>query len=508
MATLEQLQQALINADAAGDTEAATVFAREIVNMKGAQGAAQSAPQTSAPQAEAAPTSYWNQIGSGINEGFAGIAGFPVDTANAAMGLGLAGANAAFGTDLRASDTPFLGSKWIKDRLDIAPPSQDTGQQMARKVAQSVGASSIPVGYAAKTLGGLASGLATALGGGVSGAVAEQAFPDSPMMQAAAEMLGSAATGSSIATVANSLARQRAIAAVPSVAELRSQATDLYRQAEQRGIVADPGRTYGLAAKIGDIARNEELITPTGRISTAYPRAAEAMNLLSDYAGYPMNPTQMQVIRDTLADARNSTQGKERRIAEMMLREFDAFTAPLAPELTMARELSHRAFKGADLERMADLADARAGNFTASGKENAVRTEYRQLDRAITKGQERGWSKDEVDAIQKVSRGTSAQNAARNVGRMAPTGPVSFATTAGVPFLIGNAIGGPSVGAALAGAASGIGYGGRAIASGMQKRNVEIAEALARSGGQFKYGAPDDVINSIIAALSSQGAGN
>ena len=36
MATLQQLERALINADAAGDTEAARTLASEIVRMRGA----------------------------------------------------------------------------------------------------------------------------------------------------------------------------------------------------------------------------------------------------------------------------------------------------------------------------------------------------------------------------------------------------------------------------------------------------------------------------------------
>jgi hypothetical protein len=235
------------------------------------------------------------------------------------------------------------------------------------------------------------------------------------------------------------------------------------------------------------------------------------MTLLDDYAGEVMNPTQMQVIRDTLADARNATQGKERRIASKMLEEFDNFTTPLAPELDEARKVSQRYLKAGKLENMRELGDIRAGQFTNSGPENAMRTEYRQLDRAIAKGQEAGWSEAERQAIANVSRGTPGQTIARNIGKLAPTGPVSFMAGAGVPFMVGNAVGGPAAGAASAGVASALGYGGKALANSLQGRNIQIAELLARSGGQLPVvnnsGIRDTIVRSLLYGGTNQTVG-
>lgn len=292
---------------------------------------------------------------------------------------------------------------------------------------------------------------------------------------------------------------------VPTIDELKTQAGDLYRAAEARGVVADASSTKQLSDSIKKIARDNELITPKGRVSEAYPRAKEAMALLDDYAGEVMNPTQMQVIRETLADARNATQGKERRIASKMLDEFDNFTSPLAPELDEARKVSQRYLKAGKLEGMRELGDIRAGQFTNSGPENAMRTEYRQLDRAIAKGQEAGWTEAERQAIANISRGTPAQTAARNVGKLAPTGPVSFMAGAGVPFMVGNAIGGPATGAASAAVASALGYGGKAVANAMQGRNIQIAELLARSGGQLPTVNNNGIRDAIVRALISGG---
>jgi hypothetical protein len=314
--------------------------------------------------------------------------------------------------------------------------------------------------------------------------------------------------GDAIQGVVNARTQARA---VPTIDDLKSEANTLYKTAEARGVVADAAATQNLSDSVRKIARDNELITPKGRISEAYPRAKEAMTLLDDYAGEVMNPTQMQVVRDTLADARNATEGKERRIASKMLEEFDKFTTPLAPELDEARKVSQRYIKAGQLERMRELGDIRAGQFTNSGTENAMRTEYRQLDRAIAKGQEAGWGPAEREAIANVSRGTPGQTLARNVGKLAPTGPVSFMAGAGVPFMVGNAIGGPGTGAASAAVASSLGYGGKAVANSIQARNIQIAELLARSGGQLPQvndsGIRDAVVRALIAGGTNQLAG-
>lgn len=462
---------------------------------------------------EAADTGgYGSQIMSGLFEGATSALGAPVDLANSAIGLGLHGVNSIFGTDYQPSAEPLGGSAGLRRGLAIAPPSEEVGPQMARRIAQPVGSAILPVAGTANSLGQAAAGIVPAAAGGVAAALTDQ-VTDNPYADVAAELIGGGLTAGGMSVMASRSARNAAEQAVPSIDELRGRATGLYEQAEARGVVASPEMTQNLAEGVRRIARENELITPTGRVSGAYPRASEAMNLLDDYSGHSMNPTQMQVIRDTLADARNATQGKERRIAGQMLREFDDFASPLAPELEQARAISQRAFKGSQLDQMRDLAGARAGQFTGSGFENALRTEYRALDRNIVKGREQGWSPAEIQAIQDVSRGTPASNTARNIGRMAPTGPVSFGATVGLPFAIGNTFGGPAVGAAASAGAAGLGYAGRAAATQMGIRNATVAELLARNGGGQISGAglsPEtrEIVAQLLASRLSAGQQN
>lgn len=452
------------------------------------------------------PGGYGSQIFSGLLEGATGALGFPIDAANAAVGLGMRGVNAAFGTDFQPSAEPLGGSAGLRRGLAISPPSEDTGPQMARRVSQSVGASAVPVLGAGGTAGQMAAGLGTAAGGGFGAAIANQLAPDNIGAEILGEVLGALVTGSGIQSIANSLTRKSAEKAVPTIEALKDEASDLYARAEARGVVAGPQQTTTLADDISKIARDNELITPTGRVSEAYPKAREALQLMKDYVGHDMNPTQMQVIRETLADAAFTTEGKEGRIAKKMLSAFDDFAAPLAPELKQARDISSRYLKAGELERVRELAGARAGQFTGSGFENALRTEYRNLDRRIIKGQSQGWTPDQIEAVQNVARGTPLQNTARNIGKAAPTGVVSAGLGTGVPFMIGNAVGGPGVGAAAAGATMGAGFAGREIATRMGLRNAEIAELLARSGGTMQNTTNQGVRDAIARALLGESA--
>lgn len=448
---------------------------------------------------------------SGVNEGIATTLGAPVDLANLLYGTALHGVNAIAGTDFQPSARPLLGGAMLRDFLtgtgSIAP---ERDSPFMRRVGQSLGAAAVPVAATAGTVRRAATGFLTAGGGGVGAATAREVAPDNPVAELAGEMIGSAGSGASLFGFARRNATRAAEAAVPSVSQLRQQAGDLYTAAENRGVVAGPNVTGDIAGRVRDIARNEELITPTGRVSEAYPRAAEAMKLLDDYAGVEMNPRQIQVIRETLGDAIGSTQGKERRIASMMLSAFDDATVPLAPELAQARDVASRYLQAGRVQRAIDLAEPRAAGYTQSGSGNALRAEFRNLDRRMIRGQDNFGVEDGPvqDAIERVSRGDARTNILRNIGRLAPKGPVSTGMSAGIPFLIGNAIGGPGVGAAASAGTMATGAGAHFLANRATANQARIAEMLARAGGEVPVEPvmSPEVQRMIAAMLAGQTA--
>jgi hypothetical protein len=118
--------------------------------------------------------------------------------------------------------------------------------------------------------------------------------------------------------------------------------------------------------------------------------------------------------------------------------------------LNAAREHWAAASKASVIEERIALAGDRAGQFSGSGFENALRTEFRQLKRRITKGQERGFTPEEVALIDAVANGDSVQKVMTLIGKLAPTGVVSGGIGAGAGFAIagpGGAVALPAMGA-------------------------------------------------------------
>jgi len=469
---------------------------------------------------EAAPDpysdTYFAQGTSGLNEGIGGMLGAPVDLMNSAIGLGMKGVNAIAGTDLKPSDKPFLGSRYINEAMGdvgaIQPPTQDRGKQVLRRVAQSVGSSVVPAMGAAggavaplKTAAGI---LAPALAGGGAAAASQQILPGNQTAETMAELVASLGTAGAQSYLRQRAADQAARATVPTVDELKAQAGSLYDEAEKTGVTANRTQTFKLHQKMRNIASSEGLISPTGRVSNAYPKASEALRMTEDYSKGTMTVPQMKAVRKTLSDAANSADGSEGRIASKMLEEFDDFSSRLAPPLEKAKGIYHSAMKGKKLEQVKELAGSRAGQFSGSGYENALRTEYRGLERNMIKGNERGWTDAEKAAVSKVAQGTTGANIARGVGKLAPTGAVSYGVTAGVPFAIGNTIGGPMLGGAAALGTGLTGFAGRGIATKMGLNAAEQAELLVRNQGLLPKGLLDPDTYRILTGVLATNAAN
>lgn len=425
---------------------------------------------------------------SGVNEGAKGTLDL-VDTvlnpSSWAKGVNRS-VNALTGVALPVSNESSLPTNWRRlfDR-GIGPTSTDPGNKFIRRTGQSVGSAAIPIAGTAGSAATAARALIPAVTGGMGAATAQDIAPGNPWAEMGGELLGSLLGGGFSYASAKRAANKKAAGSVPDIPALKKQAADMYDLAERNGVKASQKQTTDLYDTISGIAKQEGLISPTGRVSEAYPKAKEALQLTADYAKGDMTPKQMQTVRKVLSEAAGGTDPSEQRIARKMLEEFDNWTAPLSPELGKARGIARRYINANKLETARELAGSKASQYSGSGFENALRAEYRNLDRQIIKGQERGFTPDTIAAIEDVSRGTKASNAARYVGKLAPTGAVSVGLGGGVPFAIGNAIGGPVMGATLGGSSMAAGAIGRKIATQLGIRNADLAELIARNGGKL-----------------------
>jgi hypothetical protein len=303
--------------------------------------------------------------------------------------------------------------------------------------------------------------------------------------------------GGALGGVGGAIASRVAQKAVPTIQDLKAQGKALYDAARASGVTFPRSVVKTAADDIAARAISE------GLDPTLHPGATAALKRLQDAAQTGMTAGNAQTMRRVIAAAAKDPMNPDQsRIASMMIDDFDDLITGSIPDLAAANAIYRRAKKGKLIETAIELAGSRAGQFTGSGFENALRTEFRGLERQIIKGQLKGISDAERDAIAKVSRGGPLENIARWVGKFAPTGAVSFGVSAGVPFAVGNAVGGPLVGAGAAGATMGAGFLGRSAATAMQRNNANAAASLMRSGG-----VPPQMPAAVPAALQSLIAG-
>jgi len=439
-------------------------------------------PGTKLPEGEGYEQSFVGQGMSGVNESVAGVLGAPVDVATAAINLIPKGLNALTNSELPTIQDPVLGGEWFRDKMAdwaIYDPTDDPYKQFTRRVGESVGAAAIP-GMGAGSLSRAGAAILSGLTGGAGGATAQQVAPGNPLAEILGELAGGGIGGFAALKGAQRGAQRQIEAAVPSVEDLKMEAADLYQQAQRRGVTADPTQTRQLADDIRQTLVKEGQIGPLGRITDADASTSKAYGLVEQYADQPMRPVEMDSVRKVLAESRNSPKPADRRLGSVLLDQLDDWARPLAPEFDDARAVSSRYLQAEDLEEARKLAHASNSQFTASGMENALRNQYRQLDKKSIKGQAQ-FAPEVGEAIEKVNQGTPGYNLARNIGRLAPTGPVSLMTSLGAGGLGAAALGpvGGLAGVTLGGA----GMGGRAIATKMGLRNADIAELTARNGG-------------------------
>lgn len=291
---------------------------------------------------------------------------------------------------------------------------------------------------------------------------------------------------------------READAKVPTSQALRDEASALYADAEANGLTASPDETFALADRVGNILSREGRLSPKGNLTEVQPKVKEAYKLAQDFAGEPMTPTQIQTVRGVIADAGRSQDASERRIARLLLNDFDAWTdatnPALAEGLGNARGVASRYLQGDRLALADEMADIRTSQFSNSGAGNAVRTDFRALDRNIAKGTE-SFDPAVEAAIREASRGTPISNSLRNFGKFGFQHPLNAAAA----IAGGGATAGPIGGAAGAGLA-GAGTIAQLLSNRMASRAAQVAENSAYGGQQYV-----DELRNLLEAAGNRG---
>lgn len=462
----------------------------------------QSAPQ---PQADD-QSGYGSQMFSGLMEGATGALGAPVDLMNNfVVKPAVSGVNALFGTNIKASDAPLGGSSGLRQGLAISPESDDSGQQFARRVSQSVGGAIVPLAGTAQTAGQLAAGLGAAAGGGVVGATAQQLFPDNIGAEIAGELLGGIGSGGTIAGIANRSARKAAERSIPSIEQLKQGAKDAYEAADNAGVVYSPNAIEKLKSTI------VPELADFGYRPDLHSGVKNALDVIGELSGKNITLKGLEQARKAMGAGYKGPLSDFRKENNAALKKvIDSFdnmvTKPGRGDILMgnqqegiralqqARNLWQRSAKAEQIEYAFNKAKDRAGKAGTGGNiDNTIRQE---IDKVRQKG--KGFTVGEQRAMAEIANGTAVRNLLRLGGGLSPT-------RGGLPLLLnaGAALG--TGGLSLA--ASGGGLAAKMAADHSTKSAVDRLSALIRSGGNAPKWTTGELNNRIIEALlASQAA--
>jgi hypothetical protein len=264
---------------------------------------------------------------------------------------------------------------------------------------------------------------------------------------------------------------------VPSKEALKKASQAAYKRAEDAGVIIRP-ESFGRAKQVISDLLEKEGIDPT-----LHPSTTAALKRISETEG-PVTLQKLETLRRIAKDAEGAMAPADKRLAVKIVDTIDKYAETLGTKdisagnpaavsaLKEARNLWSRARKADVIDDIMERAELSAPNFSASGMENAIRTEFRSL--AKNERKMRMFNAEERAAIKRVAKGGPIENTLRMLGKFAPTGVVSTAGSIGAGLMTAGPVGAVAlpVGGAVA----------RYGASKMTLRNAQRAQELMRRG--------------------------
>lgn len=461
------------------------------------------------------------------------------------------GASFGFGDELTAAEAAVLGrtpqGEWFnyeqpfEERYDRALAAE-RGQQgafaeqnptlaAAAQIAGGVAGAAAPLGASLRAAqGGTALARATAGGAAAGAQGAVYGFGEGEgglrnrLENAAVVGATSAAIGGiaapvigkgvrSIQTrVANSRFGKQLLDNVPSAEDIQNVARRLYDQADDAGLVIK-------AKPFGDMARRlsrelqEEGIDPD--ITPASTKALSRIVNAAD-SGDAIRLRDLETLRKVAGRAA-SKDSSERAFGTAIKRELDDFLVDLSPDdiaagdvsgarlLKEARDMWARASRTELLEDAVLRAETRAAASGSGGNtNNAIRQEVRRL--LTHKKFRRAFNKDEIEYLNRVVRGSKAENVARLVGKLSPStgGGAAMLNYLG---LGGAGLAGSPTASALVLGSAGLSTGAKALADRATARNAALARALVAGGRNNALPVVDNSRRILAEQLIQRGAG-
>ena len=291
----------------------------------------------------------------------------------------------------------------------------------------------LPAGAVSKVAKGTTKGIADVLksqpvlqtvAGSTGGAVGEAT--DNPYLGTAAAL--SVPLAQSAPKIAKAIRTRKAaekdfVKTAPTSEDLTSQARKAYKQAEESGIKVSASSYNRLLGKVNKTIQDEDILEADLAAGSIYEDVAKGLRAIKNREGKDLSLKNLESVRRLVNKVIEKGDSDDRRILYKIRNDLDDFvenlnvkdlsegvSANASKVLKEARGLYSRSRKTLELEDMFERASRQA-----SGPENGLRIEFRKLlnsDRS-----RRGYTPDELKAMQDVVEGKPFTNFLRKMGK-------------------------------------------------------------------------------------------
>lgn len=277
-----------------------------------------------------------------------------------------------------------------------------------------------------------------------------------------------AVTGGVVGGVAGRVATRKAQKTIQTVEKLKTARDGAYQAAEQAGEVVPQARLGAFAQRLSQNMQKR------GINLGQHPKSAGALDAFVKNANQDMSLSNVDLLRRNFLDAAMSNDASEARLAGIMLNRLDEFidTVPGGPLWRDARKAHKQFRKSATVERLIERAKLRAEQFSNSGMDNALQTEFRQFvrnDKLL-----KGFTKAERAALDAVAKNGVTATVFRKIGKLAPSSGVManmfglLTASVNLPLAVGFMVAGEA---------------GKQTARAIRTASARRASRLVRAGG-------------------------
>lgn len=476
-----------------------------------------SASNTEAP---ASPPMTWEgsakAFGTGLKQGMVGLAGLPADAIYGARWL-------ARKAGLPTVETPLPGSEEIGSAVNKFIPDyqpQNVGEEYLQTLGSFAPTAAAGAGGIARRAAQVAiPALASETGGQVGRLI-------SPEAETAGRVTGAIIGGRGVT-------KPRTPAGLADTQAVKDASQAAYDAAEAAGLKIK-GQSFD---RFVTSLQNDKVVKSLNLDPTLHPHLtalrkdfekyiieAPSQPAMQNLTGQVRTPTINNIGLEEFDNLRRgalrglrSPDPDERRIAGHIVDRMDAYFNNLktsdvqagnvrqAQQAVKEARANWRTYrKSEQIDTIMEVAKDRAGQFSVSGNENAIRTGFRQLSTKISKDPREAarWTKDETKLIRQLSRGWRGRDALKNIGAVL-NNPLSRTLYGGAGIYGAYESGDPHAPLFASLAFLG-GKGARGMAGKMAKAKVNQLAKTVRGGGSLLPGGRGIVPLQAGIALEDQ----